>query len=347
MTHSNKNSRGFTLVEVLVATAILSLLMWMVFAIIHQISKTWKSSSNRIESFQGARAVFESMTRKISQTTLNPYYDYFDAAGHSSSDSSYNGTPVRYGRNSELHFISGKALAPGQITHAVFFQAPLGETSDSSNASLKSLLNGCGYFLWFGPDAADNFYSARPAFITNRITPLRYRYRLMEFSQPSEALQIYNSTGTQWFKNFLVPTSGSPPAARALAENIIALILLPKKTDEEEKSIPAEQRIGADFEYDSRVSWPAGGGAQPEKMNQLPPILKIIMVAIDEASASRLQGATSTPPDLGIDPSTLFQKAASLNSDLDQLDAALTKKKINHRTFETEVSIHSAHWSSQ
>ncbi len=114
--------------DLLVSTVILAIILVVIFSITQQTGRVWKSSQAKIESFQSARAAFESLTRKLSQATLNGYYDYFDANGRTPKDPSYDGKPARYGRQSDLHFISGPGLLthPAQVSHAVFFQAPLG-----------------------------------------------------------------------------------------------------------------------------------------------------------------------------------------------------------------------------
>src|SRR5207249_4696774 len=69
----------------------------------------------------------------------------------------------------------------------------------------------------------------------------RYRFRLMELMEPSDTLTLYtytsgltgttpkNSTytGSEWFKTPLGLPAATRPA-RALAENIVALVILPK-----------------------------------------------------------------------------------------------------------------------
>ena len=86
--------RGFTLVELLVSTAILAIILLVIFSITQQTGRVWKSSQAKIEAFQGARAAFESITRKLGQATLNGYYDYFDGSGRTPRDPAYDGQPA-------------------------------------------------------------------------------------------------------------------------------------------------------------------------------------------------------------------------------------------------------------
>ena len=333
---------GFTIVELLVATAVLILLLGILFVAISETGKIWRHSSDQIESFQDARAAFETITSTLSQATLNTYYDYFDSTGHAANEAAFSGVPARYGRQSELHFISGSQLIDGQVTHAVFFQAPLGYAA-KSYASLGTLLNACGFFVRFTDDSSTSSLSGRPPFLDN-LMQKRFRYQLMMLSQPSENLSIFSSTGTGsgWYANFL---NATPPNARVLAENIVVFVVLPKETDADEAGIPAGQRIGANYSYDSRTAW--SGTKQPTAMNQLCPIVKVLMIAADESSIARVQGTSSAPPSLGIDYSVLFKEAAKLPDDLAKAEAALANRKINYRVFQAEIPLRNSKWSTQ
>ncbi len=82
---SPKNHRyaSFTLIEMLVTLGILVIVLGIILQLTNQISKVWQSSNSRIQTFQEARTGFEAMTRRLSQATLNTYYDYYqtNAAG--------------------------------------------------------------------------------------------------------------------------------------------------------------------------------------------------------------------------------------------------------------------------
>lgn len=172
--------RGFTLIEMMVACVLLIVVVGLVLKLTNQTSVVWRESNSRIQSFQEARAGFEAMTRKLSQATLNTYYDYYNSANLARvqvpTASLATFEPVTYDRISDLHFISGQAatLLQGSSpaitaqTHAVFFQAPLGYSV--TYTSLGNALNACGYFLQFDdaassvPDYVKNAASYRPRY---------------------------------------------------------------------------------------------------------------------------------------------------------------------------------------
>ncbi|MDR0534503.1 MAG: Verru_Chthon cassette protein C [Verrucomicrobiales bacterium] len=339
---------GFSLVEILVSVAVLSLIMMILMAVSVQIGGIWQKTTGKIEQFRGARAAFESMTRRLSQATLNTYWDYDNPT-----------TPTKYIRQSELRFICGRAATlignstNLQPTHAVFFQAPFGFVDESlANADkavgLGNLLNTWGYFIEFGNDDAE-----RPSILGSLVGSSRYRYRLHEFTQPANAFTMYQYTGTtrdydsnkpngmDWFRQSmnlpLLPAAAPNRPSHVLADNIIALILLPKLSTQDD---PSGNRLSPDYLYDSTV-----GKDDPSinSKNQLPPIIQVTLVAIDETSAKRMEKG-SAMPDFGLD--SLFASAANYAQDLDTLQKNLTDRHVAFRVFTTNVTISGAKWST-
>ena len=337
---------GFSLVEMLIAMAILTIILGILFAMTQQTAKMYKSTGGQIEAFRSARNAFESMTRNLSLTTLNNYYDYVDAIGTTraqaiaaSTTSSF--TPTTYGRVSDLHFVSGwynasSALYSKQVTHSVFFQAPLGFTTTSTLNSLENLLNACGYYIEYRSDSNQpGFVSANPV----------YRYRLMEFIQPSESMTVYSTTDTSWFTSPLGATS-PPPPVHQLASNIIALIVLPRSTSADAAASGASDPIKSvitNYQYNTRANTAAA------IHNQLPPIVEVVMVAIDEASASKLPNTAAQPTVIqtALTTGNRFQTAASLDTDLSALLDSLTANHITYRVFRTLVPLRNSKWSTQ
>jgi len=363
---------AFTLVELLVSMAILTLVMLLLVGITDATRRTWVFTTGKIEQFRDAREAFETLTRKLSQATLNTYWDY----QKDSNGNPLTGSSNSYVRQSELRFISGDAklkllTSSTTVTTAVFFQAPLGYTSSANYADLENLLNTCGYFIEFGDDSR-----SRPAFLNGAspIVPLRYRFRLMEMVEPSESLTLYTYTsgsgnttysGKEWFSTPFNSSTNRP--VRILAENIVALIILPKLTPEDEKSlqssgaippVPLGTSLAPQYFYDSTVT---NSNAALNTKNQLPPVIQVTVVAVDEASVKRLQSVLGTAmPDMGI--SNLFQDATKYQADLDQLQANLLKHPftnagatyspagnlpvpLNYRIFTTNISLKAAKWS--
>jgi uncharacterized protein (TIGR02599 family) len=104
----------------------------------------------------------------------------------------------------------------------------------------------------------------------------------------------------------------------------------------------------------------AGLEASLNPKHQLPPIVSVTMVAIDERSAERLcdsnhlpQGgsgsATQSDAMMGLSYSGLFHNSANLEGantgDLWSLEQMLVQQKVTYRVFTTNVTIRGAKWS--
>lgn len=326
----DRAERGFTLIELLAAVAIFAIILLVIFGLTQQAGNAWRSTTSKIEAFQEARLAFDTIAEKLSQATLNPYYDYLNSAGNSRTAALAAGNastfvPANYGRTSDLHFLTGKSLLPAQIGHSMFFQTPSGFSSSTSYQQMDTLLNAVGFYVQFDKD------SGRPAFLDSvpGTSSAKYRYRLYEFLQPSEQLSVYASgTGNGWFS-----TAALNAANRSqLAANVIALLILPKPATQD-----ASAPMASDFEYDTRDS------SKADNYNQLPPLVEVVLVAIDENSARRLESG-ATAPDLGV--SALFQQADQLDADLHKLEELLASKRINYRIFRTTVPLRGAKWSN-
>ncbi len=372
---------GFTLVELLVSLAIMAMLMVLLVGVTGQTSDIWRRTTGKVEQFRGARNAFDTLTSRLSQATLNTYWDYDKLP-----------TPTKYERKSELRFISGPAsmllagtpIAANCLTHAVFFQAPFGLTSEpaSSGSGLafdgfENLLCTWGYYVSYDSDAA-----IRPAFLTAAGVPPRYRFRLMELTQPSEKNLLYSFTSgpgaspnisaaagynqRDWFTASL---TASPPQVHMLTENVIALIIVPRLSQQDEAAVKGGvTSANADFSplapaclYDSspQAAPPDSrySDARLNPTNQLPPLLQVTMAVIDESSAVRAKFGAATQDPFHIQ--TKFQNSADYSSDLlaqspatgaanaDSLESALIAQHLNYRIFTSTIAIRGAKWSRE
>jgi len=333
---SPDSSGAFTLIELLVSTAVLALILVLLMQILAVASSSWRNLSENSKAFQAARAAFDSITRNLSQATLNVEYDYYNANRESRTQlASQPGgealvaqfRPSIYGRASGLHFVSGKNLINDQQTHSLFFQAPLDFEDSSGAVSNSGQLNAVGYFVRHGSDSGNRPPNVSP---TNPLP--RERFRLFHYLQTTSQLDVYrNASGMDWFRADLNATA--PVNAHVLAENIVALAILPKFPDGQGQPAGA---LAPFYEYDTRTAW--SSSAQPAQMHQLPPVVEVVMVAIDEPTAQR-------NPSLGTSLDGLFQDPASLETDLEEVETVLRSARANYRIFRTDVPIRSAKWS--
>jgi uncharacterized protein (TIGR02599 family) len=358
-----ESKHGFSLIEMMVSICIFMMLMIVMMQTTEQITRAWKASSLKIEEFQGSRAAFETITRRLRQATLNTYWDYFDASGkprvpYEVDSAKYNNFVAdHYGRQSELHFITARAatLLNGAASHfptqAIFFQAPLGYTgNEKTYGGMDNALAACGYYVQFDQD------SKYPSFLSSMNTAKRYRYRLKQFLQPVEQNTIFsgfdpvNPTVNQnvWFT---APLASSSPPVQILADNIIALVCLPMLPLAEDENGTA---LAPALNFDSRkavtfTTNPPGNtpGYTDITFNQLPPLMRVVMVAVDETFAARQNPPNDSSPPAFV-PASLFQAASALDADIKTLTDTLdTYPNVHYRVFDTSISLRNAKWSRQ
>lgn len=338
--------RAFSLIELMVAMGILSILMLMLTVLLDQVQESWRYSESRLSQFREARVAFDIVTKNLGQASLNTYWDLEDEDG--------DGLVDRYFRTSELHFLNMEARDLGgtatqePVGHAVFFQAPLGFSSEYRN--LNNLFNGRGYFVAFGSDV--NF---RPSFVRSAE---KFRYRLFEFRPPAEANQIFEDGAqerlqgesqifSEWFRQGIdgIGSGDFEDHLNPLAENIVTLIVSPRDSLSSSTGggrSDTFSEIAPNYVYDSNENVTTGDNLQSPTAQQVPPLVRVTMVAIDETSAVRLEDGTTRP---AIVDNNLFRNTANYEQDLETLVEYLNEEEINHKVFSSMVMLRSGKWS--
>lgn len=347
---------AFSLLELVAGTAVLLIIVVLLLGATNHAAGILRRSTGKIEQFGEARRGFENMTRRLAAATLNTYWDY--------SYTVQNGTrvPSAYVRQSELRFRSGPMdrLLPAtnvvRPTHGVFFQAPTGAVEDADRLDvLGHTLNTWGYFLEVADDR-----DFLPSVLRGLQAPRR-RSRLLELQQATERLSIYRG-GTPpmnwWYAESIALGKNRP--VHVLAENIVALVVLPRLSRPDEIARGNKPTLCPAYDYDStRTSNhtpplnPADGEINPK--NQLPPVVQVVMVAMDEISAARLAAAHPDDANPGIQTSDLLKDSSRLeddpgstapgDGDLHTLEQRLLEQKATYRLFSTSVALRGAKWS--
>jgi len=316
---------AFTLLEMLVGMVVLGLLMMLLLSAVELSSRVFRSLNQKVDAFQDARFAFDLLTRNLSQATLNTFWRQDDPEN-----------PSRFMRESDLHFLvqpaGDRGLVPGSpgAGQAIFFQAPLGTTSQpESFGGLSSALNSLGYFV--------DFRAVPQPGITS--SPAPFRYQLVQFKSPTEEMRAFStreSGGMDWIDPTEHAKSIFPVAA-----NVIALVLWPRRADGDPTTAP----LTSDFRYDSRAN--ATANPQPLTAHQLPPVVEVVMVAMDEESAERLTSG-SRPPDAvrnALQGRFLSSAPDRIEADLVELEKALSAEGIRYRVFRTAVPLRESKWS--
>ena len=339
--------KAFSLIELMVAMGILTILMLMLTLLLDQVQKSWRFSESRVSQFREARVAFDAMAKNLSQASLNTYWELRD------DDDPPDGIPDGYYRTSELQFLTMDADSLGSVGdqtlvgQSVFFQAPLGFSLEYRN--LNNLFNGRGYFVAFGSDK-----EFRPKFVDNRE---RYRFRLMEFRPPAESNQVFadgqqelakgqRQELTEWFKQGVagVGEGSFEDHLNPLAENIIAIVLTPRDSLEEGSASREStySEIAPNFSYDTNDD-----AVDREKFSQqLPPLVRITMVAIDETAAVRLEDGASMPEKLRSVVENRFRSTEKYNDDVKEVTEALSNENISHKIFSSLVMLRASKWST-
>lgn len=328
--------------------AVLALLMVILAVMVGATSSTWQGTRGKVEQFQQAREAFEAVISRLSEATLNTYYEYEDAAGRlKDAANSRTFEPARYARQSDLRFLSGPGITgdADHTTHAVFFQAPAGESA--TGRSLQNLLNSFGFFVELGDDSR-----FLPGVLDS--SHARERFRLLQFTEPTETLSVYGWTGANpldrgrgWFQDALNSGAG----VSIVAENVIALVLLPmlSRQDQEVDGYTAGS-LAPDYSYDSTA---ANADPALNPRHQLPPVVKVTLIALDETSAARMTNSERGELKGLLDG--LFSSVGDTEDagrpgfarDLKRVEDFLAERGLNFRVFQTHVPIKTAKWSRE
>ncbi len=166
-------SRGFSVLELLVAFSVLSILMVILLAAVPPVTSTWIESERRIETYQRARGALELLTRELTPAVVDTRMQFVVLPGE------------------DLQDVGALNVAP--LSPALFWMAPLGTSGE---------LRCVGYYLfrddekqffrlkrvYIKPDNPDGYYprlinreNARD--ITMRTDPLSARWFLENLNE--------------------------------------------------------------------------------------------------------------------------------------------------------------------
>lgn len=346
---------AFTIIELLVTMAVLSIFVVLLFSVTDNSFKLWRQTASDIAMFDSARAAFDTLSRRLSQATLNTYLDYYKVAGGSwirrtPGDTAF--VPNKYGRASDLAIFSGEAkgiLGGDQQGHGIFFFAPLGYTGgNASLTDLPNLLNPLGYYVEWGDDS-----TLRPAFLDP--LPKRSRFRLIEHIQPSQNFTYFekftdgnpnNDLPEDWIPATVASTGSQK---NVLADNILALIIRPEVTSKEADLLGLADPwdLTEDYTYDSRADESRSHPPEDIQFAQLPPMLRVVLVAVSEKDAARLVGTGTAIPDAFKFQAGWFTDPAKLDTDLDALSKQLSDQNVQFRVFNQVIPLRGAKFSAR
>ncbi len=330
--------RAFTLVELLVAASILSVLVVFCAQLLSHSTSLIKQSSEVMGAYKEGASAFDLMVSHLSAATVDSR-----PIGLKTDDTrALEDPPVKIGNWSDLMFVCGSPTDLGvtdhAVTHGVFFQAPLGEnTTSGATPTLGNALNELGYFVALNGGNAPGFLNAgsKPK-----------RPRLMQFRRRPDRLKVITAVRSTdpfaWFAPALQvdidapppPANSDPVAIYPVANNVIALVVLPQKlaAGTTEKLVPLSS-----YAFNSRA--PAADDA--EYRHRLPDAVTVTMVVAGEDSIQRYQAANPATT-FDFNQSALFGDPTMYQADLNTLVGNLNNARIQHRVFTTTIRLKEA-----
>jgi uncharacterized protein (TIGR02599 family) len=360
---------AFTLMELLVAMAILGILLVAVSISLQGVQSAWRLTRSAVrENLEGRRAL-ETVVTNLSRATLHQRW-----VPNLDPNNNPSAIPTALLPESDLHFVSGpsRILLPGVrygIGHSAFFQGPFGfpgSTRDiQSNPdtplyqTLPHTLSAWGYYVEFGLDPTElpNFLTTtrqgRPA------PPRKHRFRLMEYRQPAHELPLFvqpdgypkplhalHTSNTALYEWFQAPVSNSQPGSAAnnrrvsiVAENILALVIVPYDpylvtlaNGGSNSTLPYQ--LAPDYHFDSRRhQWEPGSPLSAATRHQLPPAVEIAVVSLAEDVWDNLSEAEAIRQGQSLVSlmSGLFLTSATYSNDLETLDRELNNLRLDHQ----------------
>lgn len=276
---ARRGAGGFTLVELMVSTAIMLIVVLVLLQVVAGMTNIWHNTTGEISSFQSARTAFSTITRTLSRATIKTYLDYVDKngnpitnAGVTTTASSAFVAPASFARASELWFVCGPTTGgaaastwtAGSATKypgdAVFFTAPMGIPSTATYKFLPRALNFVGFYVNYGQLKTIGTASPLPAWLatalgfgaTNSTSP--YRYRLMQYMEYSDKTSIYNNTilpssnysnaTSSQLTNAITGNNVPPGLVNAMGENVvlaenIVLLIIRPRIEESDEQLLA------------------------------------------------------------------------------------------------------------
>lgn len=246
---AHRGPRAFTLVELMISTALLTFMALLLFSVLEATATLWRNNEARVESFREARAGLNLMAREISQTFADP--------AAALPVMVINPSPTRINQPAS---IERDPVWGGRI----FFLATIAGGAQASGEN-RSDLCALGYYLAFTRDVTAFSPDAQGAGHSS------YKvYRHFRSSNPTfEALQASLAPG-----GIFLP-SPTPAGDEVLARNItrLEIRLFERLRDASTGDFIRLQEV------DLSTGWP---------VTKRPAMIEISLTALNEDTAAKL-----------------------------------------------------------
>ena len=148
-----QSKSAFTLIELIVAIALASILILVTAMIFKQASSAFSQSDARSEVYQNVRAAFDTIKKDISGSTLNTNREWFNGDLNTieflSSTSNNNDQPIALIR----YFLSGTTLYKSENTDTAFLNEPISSFGTATTTGILGLSVSTLQFRYYDKDA--------------------------------------------------------------------------------------------------------------------------------------------------------------------------------------------------
>ncbi|MBT6226801.1 MAG: prepilin-type N-terminal cleavage/methylation domain-containing protein, partial [Candidatus Scalindua sp.] len=155
--YSIDNRSAFTLIELVVAIALASILILVTAMIFKQASSAFSQSDARSEVYQNVRAAFDTIKRDVSGATLNTNREWFNGDLNTieflSSTSNDNDQPITLIK----YFLSGTTLTKSENTDTTFLNLPISSFGTATSTGILGLNVSTLQFRYYDKDAVVNW----------------------------------------------------------------------------------------------------------------------------------------------------------------------------------------------
>jgi len=324
-----KASAGFSLLEMLVAIAILSILFSVMLSMVAQAYRVTNHAEQQTDALQQSERVMQFLEDRLRGVTLATTPEFFDAKSRTFAPAASTSEHLEVRPQAATSFVCGTADRQLGLDGTVYPGACLAWASKSAHArqlasnDFGQALRGFLCLVEFGNDSYGS-----PA------TGYRYRLLLVE-ANAGQFRQHVQSRNVDWHRQLLSQTAAAAPPDEplVLADNVVALLVQPLDRE--------GNLLASNGQYDSWAWRRSGAPSSADgSFNRLPDALRIGIVSISENSAKRLEARYGNEAPFGSSLQSLhleedWQEAVfALQEELDvtcELELNVTVVRLPHR----------------
>ncbi len=343
--------RAFTLLELLVATAVLMTLLVFLGDIIGRVENSYRSAESRLGQFREARRAFDTIKSNLAAATTAPYTKLLRDGGNTSVVPD-GFTPAVSLDFRVMNTVKREINVPGATAFGsgLFFFGNFGESGRFRQ--LAESTSGRGYFLIQGAPQSDEPSWLSSTSYQSSATEGFWLMELRANPAPEETYDVDTPSSenrgsfvAKLKSNWYDPSEHPPSALLPLAKNVIFFKAEPVRINEGKTEFADPENR---FDYDVARNQTAleqamtrGRAISPEELARYqrllnpPPLVRISMIVISETDARLVESGDKTLP---FDPTGVTHATLqSVRDDLDVKDSSSLVSGLDAAGFEYQV----------